>query len=66
MVGKDLANEGVTTSIEEIIRVNAQAVGVSVFIGSEYEHQTLMNLSRLVNECEDYGIPVMADRKSVV
>jgi putative autoinducer-2 (AI-2) aldolase len=60
MVGKDLANEGVTTSIEEIIRVNAQAVGVSVFIGSEYEHQTLMNLSRLVNECEDYGIPVMA------
>ncbi|MEK6568646.1 MAG: 3-hydroxy-5-phosphonooxypentane-2,4-dione thiolase LsrF, partial [Candidatus Omnitrophota bacterium] len=49
-----------TTSIEEIIRLNVQAVGVSVFIGSEYEQQTLMNLSKLVNECEDYGIPVMA------
>lgn len=60
MVGKDLANEGVTTSIEEIIRLNATAVGVSVFIGSEYEKQTLSNLSRLVNECETYGIPVMA------
>jgi putative autoinducer-2 (AI-2) aldolase len=60
MVGKDLANEIVTTSIEEIIRLNASAVGVSVFIGSEYEKQTLKNLARLVNECENYAIPVMA------
>lgn len=60
MVGKDLANEGITTSIEEILRLNASAVGISVFIGSEYEHQTLMNLSKLVNECENFGIPVMA------
>jgi putative autoinducer-2 (AI-2) aldolase len=60
MVGKDLANEEITTSIEEIIRVNAFAVGVSVFIGSDYERQTLLNLSKMVNECEDYGIPVMA------
>ena len=60
MVGKDLANEVITTSIEEIIRVNASAVGVSVFIGSEYEKQTLANLANLVNECENYGIPVMA------
>lgn len=60
MVGKDLANEGITTSIEEIIRLNAAAVGISVFIGSDYEHQTLMNLARLVNACENYGIVVMA------
>lgn len=60
MAGKDLANEEVTTSIEEIIRLNAAAVGVSVFVGSDYEHQTLMNLAKLVNECENYGIPVMA------
>jgi putative autoinducer-2 (AI-2) aldolase len=60
MVGKDLANEGITTSIEEIIRLNASAVGISVFVGSDYEHQTLMNLAKLVNECENYGIPVMA------
>ncbi|MEW6074867.1 MAG: 3-hydroxy-5-phosphonooxypentane-2,4-dione thiolase [Candidatus Omnitrophota bacterium] len=60
MAGKDLANEGITTSLEEIIRLNAQAVGISVFVGSDYEHQTLLNLAKLVNECEDYGIPVMA------
>jgi len=60
MAGKDLANECLTTSIEEIIRLNASAVGISVFVGSDYEHQTLKNLSELVNGCENYGIPVMA------
>ena len=60
MVGGDLANEGLTTSMEEAIRLNASAVGISVFVGSEYEKQTLLNLSALVNEGEKYGIPVMA------
>ena len=60
VVGQDLANESLTTSIEEILRLNAAAVGVSVFIGSDYERQTLSNLAALVNDCERYGIPVMA------
>jgi putative autoinducer-2 (AI-2) aldolase len=60
MAGKNLANEGITTSLEEIIRLNASAVGISVFVGTEYEQQTLLNLAKLVNECENFGIPVMA------
>lgn len=60
VVGKDLANEEITTSIEDIIRLNVSAVGISIFVGSDYERQTLLNLANLVNECEDYGIPVMA------
>lgn len=60
MVGKDLANEVLTTSMEEAIRLNASGVGISVFIGSDYEKETLTNLSNLVNEAERYGIPVMA------
>ena len=60
VVGSDLANEVITTSIEEIIRLNVAAVGLSIFVGSDYEKETLENLALLVNECEDYGIPVMA------
>ncbi len=60
MVGGDLANEELTVSVEEIIRLNAAAVGFSVYIGSAYEHQTLMSFSKLVNDCSNYGIPVMA------
>ena len=60
VIGQDLANEGITTSIEEAIRLNASAVGISIFVGSDYEKESLLNLSRLVNEGEKYGIPVMA------
>jgi putative autoinducer-2 (AI-2) aldolase len=60
VVGKDLANEEVTTSVREAIRLNVAAVGLSIFVGSDYERQTLLNLANLVNECEEYGIPVMA------
>jgi putative autoinducer-2 (AI-2) aldolase len=60
MVGKDLSNEGITTSMEEAIRLNVSAVGISIFVGSEYEKDSLLNLSKLVDEGEKYGIPVMA------
>ncbi|HEX77842.1 MAG TPA: 3-hydroxy-5-phosphonooxypentane-2,4-dione thiolase [Dehalococcoidia bacterium] len=60
MVGKDLANEGITTSIEEVIRLNATAMGISIFVGTDYEHESLLNLAKLVDEGERYGIPVMA------
>ena len=55
MVGHDLADEGITTSMEDAIRLNASAVGISLFIGTEYEKQSLLNLGKLVNEGEKYG-----------
>lgn len=60
VVGKDLANEGITTSMEEAIRLNVAAVGISIFVGSDYEKESLLHLSDLVNKGEKYGIPVMA------
>lgn len=57
---EELDQEGVTTSVREAIRLNASAVSMSIFVGAPNEHQTLLNLSNLVNECEEYGIPVMA------
>jgi putative autoinducer-2 (AI-2) aldolase len=58
--GKDLAHEGITASMEEAIRLNACAVGISIFVGTDYEHDSLLNLAKLVDEGERYGIPVMA------
>lgn len=60
VVGKDLAHEGITTCMEEAVRLNVCAVGISVFVGTDYEHDSLMNLARLVDEGEKCGIPVMA------
>ena len=60
VVGEDLANEVITVSVEDMLRLNVAAVGLSIFVGTPYERQTLENLADLVSACEDYGIPVMA------
>lgn len=60
IIGESLANEGITTSIREAVRLNVAAVALSIFVGTEHERQTLLNLSNLVNEGEEYGIPVLA------
>lgn len=57
---KELSNEIITTTIEDAIRINASAITCSVFIGGEYEKESIANLSRIVNEGEAYGIPVLA------
>lgn len=60
ILGRDLANEGLTTSVKDAVRLNVAAVALSIFVGTEYEHQTLLNLTRLVEEAEEYGMPVVA------
>lgn len=60
IVGPALSNEGIQTSVEEAIRLNASAVALSIYVGTEHEHQTLMALGQLVNEAQRYGIPVLA------
>lgn len=60
ITGHDLADETLVASVEEIVRCNACAVGVSIFVGSDYEKQTLKNLADMVDQCEPFGIPVMA------
>ncbi|MFQ5885496.1 MAG: 3-hydroxy-5-phosphonooxypentane-2,4-dione thiolase [Thermoplasmata archaeon] len=60
IIGENLANEGITTSMEEALRLNVSAVALSIFVGTPYEKQTLMNLSELVNQGEEHGIPVLA------
>jgi len=60
VVGDDLSNEEWNTSIKEILRLNASAVSMSIYVGGKHEHQTLKSFSSLVDQCEDYGIPTMA------
>ncbi len=60
IVSKELSNEEIITSIEDALRLNVSAVAFSIYIGAEYEHQTLINLARLIDEGQKYGIPVLA------
>jgi putative autoinducer-2 (AI-2) aldolase len=60
IIGEDLSKESIVVSIDEAIRLNVSCLALSIFVGSKFESQTLSNLSKLVDEGEQYGIPVLA------
>lgn len=60
MVGESLANEGLITAMDEAVRLNVSGVALSIFVGTEYEKQTLLSLAELVDWGQEFGIPVLA------
>jgi len=57
---KELSNEEIALDIEDALRLNACALAVQVFIGGEYERQSIINMTRLVDAGTRYGIPTLA------
>jgi 3-hydroxy-5-phosphonooxypentane-2,4-dione thiolase len=57
---KELSDEQLAVSMEDAARINASAVAVQVFIGGEFETQSVRNMTRLVDAGQRYGIPVLA------
>lgn len=56
----DLSDEDITVSVEDAIRLNASALAISIFVGSPHEKKSLTNLSKLCDEGQRYGIPILA------
>lgn len=56
---KELSNEQIAVDSEDAIRLNASALAVQVFIGGEFETQSVHNLTRLVDLGNRFGIPVL-------
>jgi putative autoinducer-2 (AI-2) aldolase len=56
---RELSNEHIAMDMEDAVRLNAAGVGVQVYIGSEFETQTVHNMTRLVDAGLRCGIPVM-------
>ena len=57
---KELSDEQLALDIEDGLRANAAALAVQVFIGGEYESQSVLNMTRLVDLGNRYGMPVLA------
>ena len=56
---KELSNEQIAMDMEDAIRLNAGAVAVQVYIGGEFETQTVHNMTRLVDMGNRYGVAVL-------
>ena len=57
---KELSNEEHAVDIEDSIRLNVAAMAVQVFIGGEFERQSIINMTKMVEIGTRYGIPTMA------
>jgi putative autoinducer-2 (AI-2) aldolase len=57
---KDLSNEQIAVDMEDALRLNVSALAVQIFIGGEFETQSVHNMTRLVDMGTRYGIPILA------
>jgi 3-hydroxy-5-phosphonooxypentane-2,4-dione thiolase len=56
---KELSNELVAMDVEDALRLGASAIAVQVYVGGEFETQTVRNMTRLVDAGLRYGMPVI-------
>jgi putative autoinducer-2 (AI-2) aldolase len=57
---KELSNEDLAVDIEDVARLNVCAMAVQVFIGGEHERDSIINMTRMVDQGTRYGIPTLA------
>ncbi|MCJ7570913.1 MAG: 3-hydroxy-5-phosphonooxypentane-2,4-dione thiolase [Candidatus Thermoplasmatota archaeon] len=56
----NLLHEGIIVDIEDAIRLNVSGVAFSILVGQSFERDTILGLTKYIDECERYGIPVLA------
>jgi 3-hydroxy-5-phosphonooxypentane-2,4-dione thiolase len=56
----ELSRELIAVDMDDAIRLNAAAITTQIYIGAEYEHQSIKNLVQLIDGGNRYGIPTMA------
>ncbi|MDT8446837.1 MAG: 3-hydroxy-5-phosphonooxypentane-2,4-dione thiolase [bacterium] len=56
----ELSNEEVAVAIDDAVRLNASAIAAQVYIGAKFEHQSIMNVIKLIDEGTRVGIPTLA------
>lgn len=59
-LGPDPNNKVQVCSVEEAIRIGADAVSVHVNVGAQQEDKMLETLGKVADDCDKYGIPLLA------
>ncbi len=61
ILNKDhLLHEGTVVDIDDAIRLNVSGVAFSILVGQSFERDTLLGMTNYIDQCERYGIPVLA------
>ena len=59
MVDRELSNEGITVSAAEAKRLGVEGVSISIYVGSRYQKETIMNLARMSDEARKEGLVLL-------
>lgn len=59
-LGPDPNNKVLVTTVEEAIKIGADAVSVHINIGAEGEHRMLSTLGHVAEKCREWGMPLLA------
>ena len=60
IIGKELLREGIIADVKDAIRLNVAGMAFSIMVGSEFERDTLLGLTKVIDWGEEYSIPVIA------
>ena len=60
ILNENVLHEGITCSIEDALRLNASGVAFSIMVGAKYERDTILGLTKVIDDAERYGLPVIA------
>ncbi|BBO82821.1 aldolase [Desulfosarcina ovata subsp. sediminis] len=59
IAGPELTREGQTATAKEALHLGVDAVATSAFVGSPYEHETLISMASLSTECRKWDLPLL-------
>jgi len=59
-VGPDPNYKVQVCSVEEAVKIGADAVSVHINVGAEQEDKMLVKLGRVADDCDRYGMPLLA------
>ncbi len=56
----ELSNETIAVAMDDAVRMGVCAMAAQIYIGAEYEHKSITNVIRLIDEGMRVGIPTLA------
>jgi len=57
---ENLLHEGTVVDVEDAIRLNVSGVAFSILVGQPFERDTILGMTKYIDKCQRYGIPVLA------
>lgn len=60
IAGPDITAERSITTVEEALRLSADAVAAAIYVGTANEVASIESLALLADECHRYGLPLLA------